>query len=491
MRIALAVFAAVVALTPISLTRGQGAPAATPQKLNVLFLISDDLRAETSSYAGGQARTPNIDKLAKDGVQFDRAYCQFPLCNPSRSSMLSGRYPTSSNVLGNRDNLRQIHPDVVTLPQLFKNNGYASLRAGKIFHGGIDDPQAWTEGYGEREGAGGAGGHNMVIPEQPVPPQPPDVLPPLPGDIAQRPTSDRIVILDGEGEANPDYAVATKAIGYLNKYKDRPFFIGCGFAKPHSAPAAPQKYFDLYDISKITLPPDFAAWPTVPEGFPKASIRMLNADLFIGRGASVLEAKEYTRAYFASTSWMDSNVGRVLAELDKLGLREKTVIVFWGDHGYQLGEKGKWSKAGSLWEKGARTPLIIRAPGAKANGKATSRIVEAVDIYPTLAELCGLPLPPGVEGKSLVPLLNDPAPAGPEKPAFTIWSEDGRTLTGVAVRTDKYRYAEFDEKAGGGAMLLDETADPHELKNLAEDPKYATVRAEHSALIKEFKSRQK
>src|SRR6185369_3652041 len=180
-------------------------------------------------------------------------------------------------------------------------------------------------------------------------------------------------------------------------------------------------------------------------------------------------------------------VGRVLAELDSLGLREKTIIVFWGDHGYQLGEKGKWSKAGSVWEQGSRVPFTICVPKATANGKVSPRIVEVMDLYPTLTELCGLPAQKDLEGHSLVPLLNDPGAAW-DHPAFTVWSEDGRTLTAIAVRTPKWRYAEFTA-GGGGAMLLDEEADPHEMTNIADDPKYATTRAELSALVKNYAAR--
>jgi arylsulfatase A-like enzyme len=225
----------------------------------------------------------------------------------------------------------------------------------------------------------------------------------------------------------------------------------------------------------------------VPNGFPRQSIRPRNADLFIGRDATTEAAREMTRAYLASVSFVDRNVGRVIAELDRLGLREKTVVVFWGDHGYQLGEKGKWSKAGSLWEQACRTPLIIMAPGAAGNGRSSPRIVEAIDLYPTLVELCGLPAPAGLEGRSLAPLLAD-ANAVWDHPAFTIWSEDGRTPTGVAVRTERWRYAEFDD--GAAAMLLDEAADPHEVKNLADDPEHAKVRAELSALIRDHCSRR-
>ncbi len=272
----------------------------------------------------------------------------------------------------------------------------------------------------------------MAIPRQQIP-QPNGVLAPLPADTAQAANSDRIVVLDGKGEGHPDYKTADGAIAYLNEYKDKPFFLGCGFVKPHSPPCAPQAFLDMYDLKKINLTPDFAAWPTVPAGFPDAAIRKRNADLFIGRGASVDEAKEVIRAYIASISWCDWNFGRVIAELDRLGLRENTIVVFVCDHGYQLGEKGKWSKAGSLFENGTRVPMMIHAPGMAGNGTACTRMVQSLDIYATLVELCGLPLPPGNEGTSLVPLLRNPV-AEWKQPAYSVWSEDGTTLHGVAVR---------------------------------------------------------
>jgi len=223
----------------------------------------------------------------------------------------------------------------------------------------------------------------------------------------------------------------------------------------------------------------------VPPGFPPAAIRRKNADLFVGRDATPQEAKEMIRAYLAASSYLDWNVGRVLAELDRLGLREKTIIVFWGDHGYQLGEKGKWSKAGSLYEQGARVPLIVFDPRAAGNGKKCPRIVETLDLYPTLVELCGLPQPVGLQGRSLVPLLNDPD-AEWNHPAFTIWSEDGRTATGISVRTDKWRYNLYTGPRGG-ALLFDEAADPHEMHNLAGDPQYAEVCVRLSELIRQHK----
>jgi arylsulfatase A-like enzyme len=300
--------------------------------------------------------------------------------------------------------------------------------------------------------------------------------------------SDRVVVLEGNGEGHGDYQTADRAIAYLRKYKDQPFFLGCGFVKPHSPPTAPRRFFDLYDVNKLDLPPDFAAVPTVPAGFPKAAIRPKNADLFIGRPASEKEAKEVIRAYLASISWADWNLGRVTGELDRLGLRQNTIIVFVADHGYQLGEKGKWSKAGSLFEMGTRVPMMIAAPGAKGNGRASLRMVQSVDIYSTLVEFCGLELPPGNEGHSLVSLLQNPEGSW-EHPAYSVWSEDGETLHGVAVRTEKWRYVEYGKNGQNGALLFDPHSDPNEMTNLADDPKFARVRAELSPLVRKYAAR--
>ncbi len=440
---------------------------------NVLFLMSDDMRVELGCYNSRfNGHTPNLDALAHSGVRFDRNYCQFPLCNPSRSSLMTGRHPTTTGVLGNRTAFRDAHPDWISLPQLFQHNGYVSCRTGKIFHGGIDDPKAWTV-------AGGATDEEGATPVQPgVARQ----------NLTRAQYSDRIVMLEGNGADHGDYHTADRAIAYLRQYKDRPFFIGCGFVKPHSPPTAPRRFFDLYDVNKIDLPPDFAASPTVPPGFPRAAIRPRNADLFIGRPASESEAREVIRAYLASISWCDWNIGRVLGELDRLGLRQNTIIVFVADHGYQLGEKGKWSKAGSLFEMGTRVPMIIAAPDAKGNGQDCMRMVQSVDIYSTLVELCGLDLPPGNEGRSLAPLLHNPK-ASWEHPSFSVWSEDGKTLHGVVVRTERWRYAEFGQNGRNGAMLIDPHADPFEMKNLAGDSKYAKVLAELSPLVRAYAAR--
>jgi len=473
------------ALGAALLARAQTAPR-EGSRPNVLFVMSDDMRVELGCYGSMfHVRTPNLDGLARAGVRFDRNYCQFPLCNPSRSSLLTGRHPTTTGVLGNRTAFRDQHPNWVSLPQLFKEHGYRTVRNGKIFHGGIDDPKAWSEGGGAREGDGGAGGHTLAVTRGAGPPPPGYDQPPLPQDNSQAAHSDRIVVLDGDGEGHPDYQTADRTIEALRKYRDQPFFIACGFVKPHSPPCAPQRFLDMYPALRIQLTPDFAAWPTVPPGFPSAAIRKRNADLFIGRAASESEAREVIRAYIASISWTDWNLGRVLGELDRLNLRRNTIVVFTVDHGYQLGEKGKWSKAGSLFEMGTRVPLIIAAPGARGNGRPCMSIVESVNIYSTLTELCGLTPPEGNEGHSMTALLNNPRAAW-DRPAYSVWSEDGYTLHGVMVRSGKWRYVEYGPEAVNGSLLSDIERDPYEMHNLADDAAHADIRAKLTPLVRRY-----
>jgi iduronate 2-sulfatase len=461
-------------------------------RMNVLFIIADDLRTELGCYASTLAKTPNIDRLATTGVRFDRAYCQFPLCNPSRASMLTGRHPGTTGVLGNRTWFGDKHPEFVSLPKHYQNNGYTSVRVGKIFHGGIDDTEAWSVNGQVRTLAGvpATGTNSSARQPRSTATEAADAdesAAPTPQSgtgLAKEQRSDRWVVLEGNGGSHGDSKVADRAIRYLRQYKDEPFFLGCGFVKPHSPPEAPQSFYDKWNVDDIPLPPDFASKPTVPPGFPAGSIRPRNSDLFINREATTNEARQMIRAYLASTAFMDWNAGRVLAALDELGLREKTIVVFWGDHGYQLGEKGKWSKAGSLWEQGTRTPLLICDPREKTNGKVCPRVVQMVDLYPTLVELCGLPQPAGLEGHSLVPLLKEPN-APWDHPAYTVWSEDGTHFTGVMVRTERWRYAEYYGR-GAGAMLLEPALDLHETTNLAGDPKYTDVVKELSGLVQKY-----
>jgi arylsulfatase A-like enzyme len=488
LRAALCALALLLQFIPPAVAKPRAAQRPAPKKrLNVLFLIADDLRPELGAYGHPQVRTPNIDRLAARGTRFDRAYAQYPLCNPSRTSLLTGRYPTETGVMDNNKYFRAAHPDWVTLPQHFKNNGYLTLRAGKIFHGGIDDQLSWTEGGEPLDPAIVNRGTNSRPARPAQRPRDADESEGEPSVQAadegerRRANSDRIVVLEGDGESHGDYRTATRAIGYLERYRGGPFFLAVGFVKPHSPPTAPRKLFDLYDPARVPLPADFAPRPAPPAGFPEPSVPRRNADLFIGRDATPEQAREMTRAYWASTTFMDAQVGRVLDALERLGLRDDTVVVFWGDHGYHLGEKGKWSKAYSLFEVGTHVPLVIAVPRGRA--QSTSRNVELQDLYPTLADLCGLPRPqPGVRGRSLAPLLRNPR-ARWDGQAYTVTMYQNRL--GRAVRTERWRYAEWDE-GRAGAMLFDEAEDPHELKNLAGDPARAKTVAEMKRLLKQI-----
>ena len=431
---------------------GLAASAATAAaKYNVLLIAVDDLRPELGCYGNPIVRSPHIDRLARRGVRFERAYCQYPLCNPSRTSLLTGRYPTTVRVLDNNRYFRDEFPDLLTIPQLFRQHGYVTARSGKIFHGVIDDAPSWDEG-GE-----------PVRRRQP---------PSAEERARQARNSDRWEAVPGDGENQPDDRTASRALELLEKYKDRPFFLGVGFVKPHSPLVAPKKYFDLYDPTKMPLPEDFAPRPTLPPGVPAAALPERNGDLFIGRDATPEAAREMIRAYYACVSFMDAQVGRVLDKLESLGLADRTIIVLFGDHGYHLGEKGKWSKHNSLYEVAVRVPLIIVAPGMARAGAACPRTVELVDLYPTLAELCSLKPPGGLEGQSLVPLLRDPRQIW-DHPAYTVTLRG--KIFGRTVRTERYRYTEWDPE-GAQAELYDHRSDPHERRNLAAEPSYASVR---------------
>ena len=465
-------------LSLLTLFAGSSLAAAESPRMNVLFISIDDLRTEVRAFGSERALTPNIDKLAARAVKFDRAYCQYPLCNPSRASLLTGRYPRTLELYGNRDWFQGWYPDLVSLPRWFKQQGYTTVRYGKIFHGStIDDAAAWTIG-GVPHNIKGPKPDNLVakvaITEEEETAR---IARMVAADVRQAPGSDRWEAV-GDPEkaaAMGDTVNADRTVAFLKAWKpgDPPFFIGFGPVKPHSPLVAPKRFFDLYDPAEIELPVDFAPRPTVPEGFPVASIRAINADLFIKRDASPEQAREMIRAYLACTSYTDWNVGRVLDALDEAGLRESTVVVLWSDHGYQLGEKGKWSKAGSLWEQGTRVPMAIYDPRAKGNGRASPRVVELLDLYPTLTALCGLPAPEWLEGSNLEPLLDDPE-APWDHQAYTVWNERGRGITGVVVRTERWRYAEFFGP-GAGAFLTDPINDPDELTNLVNDPRFAGV----------------
>lgn len=445
--------------------------------MNVLFIISDDLRPELGCY-GGLASTPYLDQLAHQGVQFNRAYAQCPLCNPSRTSLLTGRSPPTTQIYGNREWFGATHPDWVSLPRYFKMYGYITVRCGKIFHGGIDDTEAWVLGGEPRRekitGSTPDNANSTLKVEEPseeehskpkVEPRSPD--PNVPKFLAEQVETDGNLI-----QQLGDNNVVDRSIKFLRRQRKKPvpFFLACGLYKPHTPFVAPKAFFELYNAQKISLPIDFAARPTLQPGFPLGSLRETNTDLFAGVEATPEEAREAIRSYLACVSYVDESVGRIVAELETLQLRQHTIIVICSDHGFHLGEKGKWSKAAGLWEQGARIPLIIIDPRVAGNGHPCERVVELLDLYPTLVELCGLPNPNNLEGHSLVPLLKNPDRKW-DYPAHTVWSEHGKGISGLAIRTERYTYYQY-YGPGAGIALIDHDRDPHELHNVAAVPEY-------------------
>jgi iduronate 2-sulfatase len=442
------------------------APAAAKPKLNVLFIAADDLNTDLGCYGHPLVKSPNIDRLAARGVRFDRAYCQYPLCGPSRASLMSGRRPDATRVFNNAPNFRTALPDAVTLPQLFRFNGYFVARVGKMFHQGVpmdigtdgkDDPPSWDQ---------------VVNPRGRDKDDEDELVNYTPG----RSLGSCMCYLSAEGtpEEQTDGKVAAEAIKLLEQNRDRPFFLGVGFYRPHSPHIAPKPYFDLYPLDQIHAaknPPN--DWDDIPP----AALWVRPANW----GLPEEQQREVIRGYYASTSFVDAQIGKVVDALDRLKLADRTIIVFWSDHGYLLGLHGQWMKW-LLFEGSARVPLIIAGPGIP-RGKTCPRTVELLDLYPTLADLCGLSPVTQLDGQSLRPLLKNPK-AKWTRPAYTqeVRLTDKAKPMGRSVRTERWRYTEW-EAGRDGVELYDEVKDPNEFTNLAHDPKHAKVVAELKALL--------
>jgi len=444
------------------------APTAQAQesarKRNVLLITSDDYNVSMGAYGNTAVKTPNLDRLAARGVRFDRAYCQTPLCNPSRASFMTGMRPNSTRVFNNGPRLRELKPDVVTLPQLFKQNGYLAARVGKIYHQGIpggvgkpqthDDAPSWDVTYDPP-------GAEFKTPGPETNPTP------------KRDQGFRYVMGTTEGQEQHDHQAATEAIRILEANKDKPLFLAVGFIRPHVPPIAPRKHFDLYALDQIKLP-DVPAddWDDVPPAALHAKEPYFGMNEADSRGS--------IRAYYASVSFMDEQVGRLLDALDRLKLTDDTLIVFLGDHGYHLGEHRTFQKM-TLFEEAARVPLLVAGAGVKGKGTAPRGLVELIDVYPTISDLCGLTPPPAVEGESLRPLLDDPAATG-RAAAFTQLQR--KNLEGRSVRTDRWRYTEWNDGAAG-VELYGHEADPREHTNLAKDATHAETVAGLKRLLHE------
>ena len=400
-------------------------------------------------------QSPNIDRLAKQGVRFDRAYCQFPLCNPSRSSFLTGLRPDTTRVFENQTHFRQNLPEVLTLPQTFQKHGYFVARVGKLYHYGVPT-QIGTDGLDDKPSW-----DRVINPRGRDKDDEAKIFSLQPGQFGGTLSW---LAADGTDGEQTDGIAAAEAIKLLEQQKDRPFFLAVGFYRPHTPYVAPRKYFELYPLDKVQLAevPESQreGVPAPAFGSAKKEQDRLTDDL----------RRQALQAYHAATTYMDAQVGRLLDALDRLGLAENTIVVFFSDHGYHLGEHGLWQKM-SLFEESARVPLVIYWPGGKGNGRVCARTAELVDLHATLADLCGLDAPAILEGKSLRPLLEDPK-AEWSKPAYTQVTR-GKTM-GRSVRTERWRYTEWDD-GKQGVQLYDHASDPHELHNLAGDPKHAAA----------------
>lgn len=433
-------------------------------QLNVLFIATDDMNNDLGTYGHPIVQTPNFDRLQKLGIRFDRAYCNYPVCNPSRASLMTGLYPDQTQVRSNGTYFRDTIPAVKTLPQMFRDNDYFVARVGKIYHYGVptqigqdgmDDPASWDETVNPR-------GRDKWEEDQIY------TIDPVTGNLGGTLSW---MAQDGTDEEQTDGIGTTEMIGLLDRARDKPFFLAMGFYRPHTPYVAPRKYFFQYPLHMIRLPAEPlddlvdippAAWVDRPF--------QLNLPLRLQRQA--------IQAYYASITFVDTQLGRLLDALERLDLVDRTLIVFWSDHGYHMGEHKLWQKT-TLFENSARVPFFIASPQHRQTaGLSTRSIAELVDVYPTLAELCGLEPPDHLVGKSLVPVLADPTQSV-RGSALTTFDTNDRVnprrplrprAVGYTVRTDRWRYTEWGEDGEHGVELYDHWNDPKEYVNLALAP---------------------
>ncbi|MFC1652657.1 sulfatase [Planctomycetota bacterium] len=426
--------------------------SAAEKKPNVLLIISDDLRDTVGCYGNTEVLTPHMDRLAGQGVRFDGAYAQFPLCGPSRASLMTGLRPQAIGILGNRTYFRDKVPDVITLPQSLRQQGWHTAGFGKIFHtvghthaeqeSWIDLESSWDEGHGSNG-----------EPQGPF------------ADLRNL-TGGRLpwcrVGATADETTESDYQSTSEGIEVMRRLTNNPWFVAVGLHRPHDPFICPQKYFDLYDPNRLTLnidPPQMTGAPdiAIPAGGFKEAF-----SAFTDR-----ERRAFIHAYYACTSFADAQVGRLVAEVEGLGVREKTMIIVMGDHGYHLGERDWWNKS-TLFERSCRAPMIISAPHM-AQGRVCAAPVELVDLYPTILDFCKLDAPQKLAGASFLPLLKNPALPG-KGVAFSMVTRG--KFQGHSVRTERWRYTEWDQ-GHHGIELYDQKHDPENINNLAEDPRFA------------------
>lgn len=423
---------------PTLVLAAEPAPTTRP---NVLFIAVDDMR-DWVGYLGRnpQTITPNIDKLAARGVHFSRSYCAAPVCNPSRAALMSGLRPSTSGVYENGNDWRTVMPESLMLTTTFRKAGYEVLGSGKIYHGSYERRSEWDD-YLKNTG------------QDPKPTGDTGV-----GGIAFAP-------LDCKDEDLREWKITGYAIDQLQKSHDKPFFLACGLHKPHMPWNVPRKYYDMHPLDQIKLPPYL---DNDLDDIPPAGIRMAHPETDHARILQSGRWKEAIQSYLAAISYSDAMIGRLMDAFDRSNYRDNTIVVFWSDHGWHLGEKHHWRKF-ALWEEATRSPLVWVVPGLTKPNTVCDRPVDFMSIYPTLTDLCGIPTPKHVEGRSLRPLLADPNSTW-DQPALTTYR-----FKNHAVRTEAWRYIRY---ANGDEELYDEINDPNEWTNLAGLPAHAARKAE-------------
>lgn len=430
--------------------------------LNVLFIIADDLTATAVSiYENGVCQTPNIDALATESVVYSKAYSQYPVCGPSRASFMSGYYPHATTTFGYVSGRENIGPDRATLPQLFKNNGYYTARVSKIYHMGVpidietgsngqDDAASWTERFNSKGPEWKAKGLAELVQGNPD------------GSIERKGGNVMTIVqADGGDLVHSDGRTAQKASELIRKHKNKPFFLAVGFVRPHVPFVAPKSYFDPYPFAKIVVPEKIDNdWDDIPK-------RGINYVTSVNGKMSLVQQQKAIAAYYASVSYMDAQVGKVLQTLKEEGLEDNTIVIFTSDHGFHLGEHDFWMKV-SLHEESVKVPMMIKVPGKTP--VICHSFVELLDLYPSIAELAGIEYSPHLQGKSLVATIDNPSEKVRDM-AFSV-SQGGRTFL---LRTDDWAYIQYNEDASAGVELYDMKNDPKQYHNLSELPEFETV----------------
>jgi iduronate 2-sulfatase len=449
------------------------------EKMNVLFIAADDMRPQLGCYGDVVVKSPNIDSLAKRGLLFNRSYVQQALCSPSRISMLSGRYPSTTGIFEIGRPLRATMPEITTMPQHFKNHGYHTRSLGKIYHVGIDDEDSWTVPAWHSKKPRTSETTRQAVAKYVADAKAKGIEIPQKGRGNRNAAIPAFEAVDCLDDDLLDGDTAKNAIEQLREHAqnpEQPFFLAVGFANPHVPWIAPTKYFDLYDPAALPL----AMNEFLPREAPSFAATS-GADFYWYRdvpqvsGEQLPESfkRECLQGYLAAISYVDAQVGRLIQALDETGLSKNTIVVFWSDHGYYMGEHTWWGAKHNNYEGATRNCLIIAGPELFTAGQSTQALAQSVDLAPTLTELCGLPAHAGFEGRSLAPVLKD-ASANVNEAAYSWYPKSG--YLGLAMRTDQWRYVEWTKPgAATERELYDMSADPQNDQNLAGETRHAAL----------------